>query len=48
MENQLMFVYSAYFFTFLVLILIGINFSLAFNKSNKKISSFKNNAKNNK
>jgi hypothetical protein len=48
MENHLIFVYSAYFFTFLVLILIGINFFLAFNKSNKKISSFKNNVKNKK
>ena len=45
MENHLMFVYSSYFFTFLVLILIGINFFLAFNRSNKNISSFKNNAK---
>ena len=48
MEKHLIFVYSAYFFTFLVLILIGINFFLAFNKSNKKISSFKNNVKKNK
>ena len=48
MENHLIFVYSAYFFTFLVLMLIGINFSLAFNKSNKKINGFKNNAKKNK
>ena len=48
MEHHLMFVYSAYFFTFLVLILIGINFFLVFNKSNKKISSFKNYAKKNK
>jgi hypothetical protein len=48
MEHHLMFVYSAYFFTFLVLMLIGINFFLAFNRSNKKISSFKNNVKINK
>jgi hypothetical protein len=48
MENHLIFVYSAYFFTFLVLILIGINFFLVFNKYNKKISSFKNNVKNKK
>ena len=48
MENHLIFVYSAYFFTFLVLTLIGINFFLVFNKSKKKISSFKNNVKNKK
>ena len=48
MDNHLIFVYSAYFFTFLVLILIGINYFLPFKKSNKKIGSFKNNAKKNK
>jgi len=48
MENHLIFVYSAYLFTFIVLILIGIKFFLAFNKSNKNISSFKNNVKKNK
>ena len=48
MEHHLMFVYSAYVFTFLVLILIGINFFIAFNRSNKNISSFKNKAKKNK
>ena len=47
MENHLIFVYSAYDFTFLVLIFIGIKSFVGFKKSNKKISSFKNNVKKN-
>ena len=40
MEKHLIFVYSAYFFTFLVLLFIGIKSFLSFQKSHKNISSF--------
>ena len=48
MEKHLIFVYAAYFFTFLVLIFIGIKSFLEFKTSNKKVSSFKNKLKKNK
>ena len=40
MEKYLIFVYSAYFFTFLVLLFIGIKSFLSYQRSHKNISSF--------
>jgi hypothetical protein len=46
MEKLLIFVYSAYFFTFLVLLFIGIKSFLSFQKAHKNISSFDVDSKN--
>tara|TARA_B100000809_G_scaffold229861_1_gene243785 strand:- start:2059 stop:2247 length:189 start_codon:yes stop_codon:yes gene_type:complete len=46
MEKLLIFVYSAYFFTFLVLLFIGIKSFLSFQRSHKNISSFDVDSKN--
>ena len=40
MEQHLIFVYSAYCFTFFVLFVIGLNSLLAFKKANKNIDKF--------
>ena len=45
MEKHLIFVYAAYFFTFLVLMFIGIKSFLGFKTSNKKVSNIKNKVK---
>ena len=45
MEKHLIFVYSAYIFSFFVLIFIAINSYLSFKKSKKNINEFNNNSK---
>jgi len=40
MEQQLIFVYAAYFFTFFALIVIGLQSIMAFIKANKNIDNF--------
>ncbi|MDG2001449.1 MAG: hypothetical protein P8J46_06670 [Alphaproteobacteria bacterium] len=40
MEHHLIFVYSAYCFTFFVLFIIGMKSLLAFKKANKDIDNF--------
>ena len=46
MEKNLIFVYSSYFFTFLVLLIIGIKSFLSFQRSQKNISGFDADSKN--
>ena len=40
MEHHLIFVYTAYFFTFFALFIIGVKSLLAFKKANKDIYNF--------
>ena len=47
MEQHLIFVYSAYCFTFFALFVISLNSFLAFKKSNKDIDNFDTESNNN-